>query len=237
MPRRGYSSRDGFTATTDAPPGAWTSYTPVGSGRLSTIFSPAVKRSDTESTRTGAPRRVMTTVTSESSPAPRRQRTGSPPGTMASPFTAARASVRPAESQSNRPPHRAPKASEPTPPRTRQRQKPDAPTITVRRGDSRPTIALRLSRRRPRRVSSATQSPAGTSSATSSGGKLSHAAAERGPATGDGGALVGYQSALPSAGGDNSASAPLVAVRGGPNTAVSPCRTTSGASRMMVRIS
>jgi len=102
---------------------------------------------------------------------------------------------------------------------------------------SRPTIAFRRSNRRPRRVSSATQSPAGTSPATSSGGRLSHAAADNAAETGDGGAPVAYQSALPSGGGANSASAPFVAERGGPNTAVSPCSTTSGASWTIFRMS
>src|SRR5688500_14756781 len=201
------------------------------------MLSPLEKRSVIESTRAGAPRRVTTRAATESSPDPRRQRTGSPACTTASAFTAARASVLPPDSQSNTPPHRAPNASELTPPRTRQRQNPDAPTITVRRVASRPTTATRRSKRRPRRVSSATQSPAGMSPATSSGGRLSHAAAESAADDGDGGALVAYQSALPSGGGANQASAPFVTARGAPNTAVSPCRTTSGAARTISRIS
>ena len=69
---------DAFTAITDAPPAARTSYTPGCSGGDSTTVAPSAKRSVIESVRAGAPRRVERERTTLSVGAPRRQRSGMP---------------------------------------------------------------------------------------------------------------------------------------------------------------
>ena len=54
--RRGSTSADGFTTSTDGPPAVCTSYTPGGNGRLSMMLSPVLKRSVIESVRAGVGR-------------------------------------------------------------------------------------------------------------------------------------------------------------------------------------
>ena len=95
----------------------------------------------------------------------------------------------------------------------------------MRRGVSQPVSATRRSPPAPgSRAISPCHSPRGSDGATLSGGRLSNGSAESAAASGEAGAAAASHSPSSVAGGAKSSSAPRVALRGGPNSVVSPCR-------------